>query len=219
MRLSARRSVPVPRSPREGMIHLAAFDLEAASEEEFTSWYESEHVPRMLARPGWRRMSRYRCTDGYPLLSLYELDADVAVEPHISEAPFRSGRFSARGIRNYHARTWRQIHAAGSPTGRPDWINVVTVDIEASHADEFSRWYNDVHVPEILACPGWLANRRYECVDGEPRFLAVYELEDAERPFSSPEWAAAAGWDEHVEHIRGFHGFRVYQRIYGSDDR
>lgn len=201
------------------MIHLAAFDLETEAEEGFTSWYEGEHVPRMLARPGWKRMFRYRCTDGYPLLSLYELDEDVALTPRISEAPFRSRRFASRGIRNYHARTWREIHSAGSRLERPEWINVVTVDIEPAHAEAFSRWYNDVHVPEILACPGWHANRRYECIDGEPRFLAIYDLEDDERPFGSPEWASAVGWDEHVDHIRGFHGFRVYRLIFDSEGR
>lgn len=205
------------RSQREDVIHLAAFDLEVDLEEEFTLWYETEHVPRMLARPGWRRMYRYRCTDGYPLVSLYELDDDLPVMPRISEAPFRSGPFAARGIRNYHARTWRQIHAAGQME-RPEWINVVTVDIESPHAEEFSRWYSEVHVPEILACPGWRAGRRYECLDGEPRFLAMYELENDVRPFSSERWASAAGWDEHAEHIRGFHGFRVYRLIFDSEN-
>jgi hypothetical protein len=201
------------------VIHLALFDLEPGADDEFTRWYESEHASRMLARPGWRRMRRYRCTDGQPLLSLYDLDDDLPAEPHISEAPFRGGdRFAARGIRNYHARTYREIHAAGAHMDRPEWLNVVTVDIEPAYADEFNRWYNEVHVPEILACPGWHANRRYECVDGEPRFLAVYDLEDAERPFNSPEWESAVGWDDHVDHIRGFHGFRVYRLTFDSAD-
>jgi len=205
-------------APVREVIHLAMFDLEARAEEEFNSWYESEHVPSVLERPGWLRMARYRCTDGAPLLSLYDLDDNVEVTPHLSEAPFRSDRFSARGIRNYHARTWREIHAAGPPIDRPEWLNVVTVDLEPGYAAPFNRWYNDVHVPEILDCPGWLANRRYECLDGEPRFLAIYELEDSERPFNSPEWASAVGWDEHVDHIRGFHGFRVYRRIFQGDE-
>jgi hypothetical protein len=25
------------------------------------------------------------------------------------------------------------------------------------------------------------------------------------------------GWDEHAQHIRGFHGFRIYELIYRSD--
>lgn len=201
----------------EDVIHLALFELEPGLEAKFGAWYEAEHVPAMLARPGWTRMRRYLCTDGRPHVSLYDIDDDLA-GAGISEAPFRSQRFAAQGIRDYHARTWRQIHAAGEHGERPEWLNIVTVDIEDAHAAEFDRWYNEVHVPDILGCPGWVANRRYECVDGEPRFLAIYDLEDDERPFDSPEWAAAVGWDEHVDHIRGFHGFRVYRLTFDSAD-
>jgi hypothetical protein len=200
------------------LIHLALFDLEPEMEEEFTAWYEGEHIPRMLARSGWKRARRYRCSDGSPLLSLYELDDEIANVAHISEAPFRSARFASRGLRNYHAQTWRQIYSAGQSTERPEWINAVTVDIEPAYAEQFSRWYNEVHVPEILACPGWRAGRRYECIDGESRFLAVYELDDGSSPFASREWEAAVGWDAHVEHIRGFYGFRTYQLIFDSAD-
>jgi hypothetical protein len=198
------------------MIHLAMFDLEPERNAEFGEWYEDEHLARMLEREGWERVRRYQCTDGQPFVSLYDLADDVATEPPVSEAPFRSDRFAARGIRNYHARTWREIHSAGEHRSAPEWLNIVSVDIEDSHADAFNRWYNEIHVPEILGCPGWLANSRYECVDGEPRFLAIYELSDPARPFNSPEWDAAVGWDEHADHIRGFHGFRVYRLIFDS---
>jgi hypothetical protein len=190
------------------------YDLEQERLADFGHWYETKHVPLMLERRGWRRMRRYQCKDGQPFVSLYELDDDVPVDLPISEAPFRSGRFAARGLRNYVARTWREIHAAGEFDPHTQWLNIVTVDIEEAHAEALNRWYNEVHVPEILGCPGWLANRRYECVDGEPRFLAIYDLEDDERPFATPEWNAAVGWDEHVDYIRGFHGFRVYRLIF-----
>ncbi len=172
-------------------------------------------MPSMLTRPGWQRMRRYECTDGQPrYVSIYDLDDDAdVVEGRISEAPYRASRYESRGIRNYHARTWREIHAAGDHLELPEWINLVTVDIEVDGAAEFNRWYNEVHVPEILACPGWRANRRYECLDGEPRFLAVYDLDDPDLPFDSPEWEAAVGWDEHVDNIRGYHGFRVYRLL------
>lgn len=205
-----------PRDPirSRGLIHVALYDLEPELEHGFGRWYQSEHVPHMLERPGWVHMWRYRCTDGQPYVSIYELEQTVPTELHISEAPFRSDRFAARGLRNYHARTWREIHAAGQRPPYREWVNVITVDIENDYAEVFDRWYNDVHVPEILRCPGWIANRRYECVDGEPRFMAIYDLEDPDRPFNTLEWEAAVGWDEHVDHIRGFHGFRVYRLIF-----
>lgn len=202
------------------LIHVAALDLETEHERAFNLWYEREHVPLILSRPGWRRLRRYECLDlGPRFLSIYDLDPSLsgAAEP-LSEAPYRTGPFESRGIRNYHARTWRETHAAGEHLDRPEWINMVTVDIDAPHAAAFDRWYNEVHVPEILSCPGWRANRRYECVDGEPRFLALYDLDDAELPFASPEWEAAVGWDEHTDQIRGFHGFRVYELTFEAGE-
>jgi hypothetical protein len=169
------------------MIHLAMYEVEAGVEGDFACWYETEHVPAMLSRPGWNAMRRYRCTDGQPYASIYELDDDLQSEPHISEAPFRSGPFVARGLRSYHGRTYRQIHRSGDPPKPREWLNLVTVDVEDAGAEAFNRWYNEVHVPEILGCPGWLANERFECVDGEPRYLATYDLEDSQRPFSNPE--------------------------------
>jgi hypothetical protein len=192
------------------VIHLALFDLEPEVESAFLRWYEAEHAPSVLARTGWRRLRHYRCLDGYPFLSLYELDDDLPPQRPLSAAPFRQGPFTARGLRNYHARTWREIHAAGIPSTEGRWINAVTVEIDVADREHFDRWYNRVHVPEILDCPGWRSNRRFECIDDESSVLAIYELDDPEVAFGSPEWESVVGWDEHVEHIRGFHGFRVY---------
>lgn len=195
------------------MIHLAVYEVEPAVEQAFVDWYECEHAPAMLSQPGWQSLRQYRCSDGQPYASIYEVDDELPVEPHVSAAPFRGGPFVARGLRSYHARTWREIRRSGNPPEQRHWLNIVTVDVEDGGAEAFNRWYDAVHVPEILGCPGWIANARYESVDGEPRYLAIYDLEDAERPFSSPQWEAAVGWDEHVDSIRGFHGFRVYRQI------
>lgn len=43
--------------------------------------------------------------------------------------------------------------------------------------DEFNAWYDSEHIPERLAVPGFLTGLRYVCVDGHPRFLAMYDLE------------------------------------------
>ena len=185
-------------------------------EEAFNEWFVHEHLPRVLARPGWLGARCFECLHGEPrLLTIYELDPGLAGK-QISAAPFHTGIAERRGIRDYHARTYRQIHESGKHLVQPALINVVTVDIDAEHARSFNRWYNEVHFPEILACPGWRGGRRFECIDGEPRFLAIYDLEDPTRPFSTPEYEAAVGWDEHVNHIRGYHGFRVYRLIHDS---
>ena len=95
-----------------------------------------------------------------------------------------------------------------------DLIHVATVDVQRGYGGAFDRWYNEVHVPELLDCPGWLTARRFECTDGQPRFLAIYELADEHVAFGSTQYAQAFGWDEFATRIRNSHGrnYRLIQR-------
>ena len=56
-------------------------------------------------------------------------------------------------------------------------IFMVYVDIDAQHVQEFNKWYNEEHLPELLSVPGILSAARYEAVKGGPQYLACYELE------------------------------------------
>jgi hypothetical protein len=42
--------------------------------------------------------------------------------------------------------------------------------------EEFNAWYDTDHVPERLAVPGFETARRFVCIDGWPRYLALYDL-------------------------------------------
>ena len=56
---------------------------------------------------------------------------------------------------------------------------MVWADVPADREPDFNRWYNEEHLAERLAIPGFLAAARYEAVKGGPKHLAVYELESA----------------------------------------
>ncbi|ONH24077.1 DUF4286 family protein [Pseudofrankia asymbiotica] len=51
--------------------------------------------------------------------------------------------------------------------------------------DEFNRWYDEDHLPDLLTTPGFVAARRFRlregsrgpAADGAPRYLAIYEIE------------------------------------------
>jgi hypothetical protein len=47
--------------------------------------------------------------------------------------------------------------------------------------EEFNRWYHTTHLPEVLGVPGFVSGQRFQLVgpaaDGQPRYLAVYEIE------------------------------------------
>ena len=66
-------------------------------------------------------------------------------------------------------------------------VLVVQVEIDPADEEEFNRWYDEEHVPEKLATPGFLGARRFRVSDGGPRYLVIYELEDADAA-TSPEY-------------------------------
>jgi hypothetical protein len=53
----------------------------------------------------------------------------------------------------------------------------------AGREEEFNRWYQEQHIPDLLAVPGFVSAQRYELTDAtgsdNPGWtsLAVYELE------------------------------------------
>ena len=70
---------------------------------------------------------------------------------------------------------------------------LVYADVPADMEDDFNRWYNEEHIPELLAIPGFLSAARYEAVQGGPRYLAAYEL-------ASPEVRESAQYKEYASH-------------------
>ena len=54
---------------------------------------------------------------------------------------------------------------------------LVWADMSADKEDDFNRWYNEEHIPELLSVPGVLNAARYEAVKSGPKHLACYELE------------------------------------------
>lgn len=42
--------------------------------------------------------------------------------------------------------------------------------------EEFNAWYDTEHLPERLAVPGFETARRFVCLSGHPRYLAMYDL-------------------------------------------
>jgi hypothetical protein len=46
--------------------------------------------------------------------------------------------------------------------------------------DDLNAWYSEEHLKERLAVPGFLAARRYVSLEGEPKYVALYDLSDAD---------------------------------------
>ncbi|AWK75747.1 hypothetical protein CBI38_22320 [Rhodococcus oxybenzonivorans] len=42
---------------------------------------------------------------------------------------------------------------------------------------EFHTWYDEIHLPEVVALEGFTAGRRLTPVNGDGPFVAIYEIE------------------------------------------
>jgi hypothetical protein len=96
--------------------------------------------------------------------------------------------------------------------GAPDIISIVTVDVDKAIEREFNRWYDERHVGEVLACPGWLWGARYVSTDGEPRYLAMYEMANEEAMWT-PELQAIKGFGPFWKSVESYHS-RIYRKIH-----
>ena len=64
----------------------------------------------------------------------------------------------------------------------------------------WSQWYDDVHVPAILAVPGMRSFTRYGQLGTSREFLTVWRM-DGPQVFDQPAYAAARGWGPWENHI------------------
>ena len=51
------------------------------------------------------------------------------------------------------------------PAALPACLLIVEAEIDATVEDAWNTWYDKVHLPDALACPGVLAGRRYRASD------------------------------------------------------
>ncbi len=88
----------------------------------------------------------------------------------------------------------------------------IRVDIDPAHEEEFNRWYNTTHVPNIVNCPGFISGRRYRAVRGEPKYMALYEIESVDA-MKSPEFERERGWVEFEPFIKNF-SWNIYTEVF-----
>ena len=96
----------------------------------------------------------------------------------------------------------------------PPCLLIVTVEVDPAVEAEWNRWYDAVHLPDALKCPGVVRGRRYvssgpitETVNGKRDTLerrvytTLYEL-DSPGAIATPEFQAMRGWYQFAPHVR-----------------
>lgn len=66
----------------------------------------------------------------------------------------------------------------------------VWTDARPDREADFNEWYNREHMNERCGVPGFINGRRYRAISGTPRYMALYDLRDAD-VLDSPAYRAA----------------------------
>lgn len=207
-------------------------DIDPEYEDAFNAWYNEEHIPHLAKVPGILNSGRYRAVRGGPkYLAMYELEdhnvlrgTDFANSTRYKPTARRTGSSGGHIGRNFILNTYRQIFPARTDPiecqdpEMPKFLQIGRIDIPGAMEEEFNDWYNTNYIPAFLQVPGVIRSRRYLAVESQPKYMTVYEFENA-KVSDTPEWGVARDsnpWNLRVRpHLRLDAGSpAVFQRIF-----
>lgn len=185
----------------------------------FGQWYESDVIPPILDVPGVRGATRYRATEDWARsadrgmvpftpaanhLTVFGLsDIDVARSEAFIAATGHSYRENRPSIDGNTLDVHRRFVLTAEGIGRMDnpprdepstarGLLFVSLTAEPDWTDRLEQWYDQVHLPELLECPGFIGAHRWRVLEGLPNVLAFYDLDSADT-LKSDEFRAVSG--------------------------
>jgi hypothetical protein len=181
-------------------------------EEEFNAWYDTEHLPERLAIPGFISARRWVARNLNPgegkYCATYELETPgvLGTPEYLAHIGDHLSPWSKRCLgKAVLFRRWA-CESISSGNQRQSSVSrflfVAIGDAPAEHEAEFNQWYDQEHIPLLTAVPGVISARRFKDPSGKPRYLALYELDDAS-VLECKEWEAAlqTPWFKRMDRI------------------
>src|SRR5216684_7480214 len=92
-------------------------------------------------------------------------------------SPWRALGLTPRGS-SAHDSYCEQERTGGSIMASGTGLLVVWTDIASEYEADFNEWYSKEHIPQLLGVPGFQTGRRYQAVEGSPKYMAIYQLAD-----------------------------------------
>jgi len=95
------------------------------------------------------------------------------------------------------------------------YIFIARMDVDPDKEAAFNEIYETEHIPNLLQVPGVIGATRYEVISGEPKFMAVYEVEGPDVPSSEAFRAASdkGRWPHEVRPYTRNRAHAVYKVI------
>jgi hypothetical protein len=179
-----------------GLLVVHAKCIRAAEEPGWDTWEDDVHLPAQCSSDGAWAATRFELTArpepgtpgiGFTHVTIHELDdADVGAQAArilaVDDALRADGRMHPA-----HATIAADVFVAHGPHGskptpdaaRTGHILTHVLCTDPARVDEWDRWYDDVHVPDMLSCGAFSAMsrwRRLSPVAVGPNHLTLYDV-------------------------------------------
>jgi hypothetical protein len=179
---------------------------------EFNAFYDNQHVHDVLRVPGLVGCRRLKLADPSqgsaapaPYVALYELDTEDApgaiqeIRARLGTPQMPKGAFSddSRRATWLYRIIFETPQAAGWGTSTtPLASKHIFMALRGPAAGDdaaYNRFYNEIHVPEVMDIPGFVGCRRLKLDEsfqnsaGAPHYVGLYELNTTDAPASIGE--------------------------------
>ncbi len=163
-----------------------------SKEDEFNAWYNHMHVPDVTSPGIFRHAIRFANTDpnspAGQYVATYETaweDVSKAMQANRDAGESRRAR-GDRGSPYIEAATvgvFKKLGGEFSAAARPTRgiLLVLSNCKDPAREAEFNRWYEDIHVADILDTGAFHTAYRYESLDPQAtkgKYLAIYETDN-----------------------------------------
>jgi len=156
---------------------------------EFDTWYRRIHIPDVTTGGIWNHAIQFTNTSAKPGEGYSLVTYETGMEPDEANKAMRAAsqtrgddRRFAPGMKGIGAGTFKRIggeHRAR--VGRPVCgVLAVVANCDPAREAEFNRWYDDVHLLDIMETGAFHTAYRYESTDVATtggKYLAIYESE------------------------------------------
>ncbi len=163
-------------------------NVPAAREPEYAAWFDGEHQQELARLRGFRSADRYRVSDAqimpdiaqpWRFLSIYDFDLPTPEIDLPALGPLLAQARDAGLITLDDTERLYSYRMYSDWKGSPNWqrdepfagVSIILGNYVAGRAEEYHRWYDEVHSVEVTNVPGHVAMQRGElsAVQIEPR--------------------------------------------------
>lgn len=210
-------SAPAPaadvRSAPQTYFMLVFNEPVAGKEDEYNQWYDQQHAPDVVAVPGFVSAQRFIYNSSVQwreaalkkprYLVLYTISTDdlpaviAEVKRRLSTGQTRiSTALDPKSGQMYFYRAFRpRVPGVGGqpadaqPGPMQTYYQIVFGDATAGKDDEFNTWYDQDHVPALVAAPGFRFAQRTVIsdvqmlpIENPSRYLVLFEIVTSDLP-------------------------------------